>query len=479
MSETSTNSSNPSGIAVESTPNPSSGDLQNINPSYRLNGRNYLQWSQIVRTFLKGRGKLNHLIGAAPKSEDPKFATWDEEDSMIMSWLWNSMQPKISGNCMFLTTAQEIWESVRQTYSKMKDAALMYEIKTKISSTKQGTRSVTEYYNLMKSFWLELDHYQSIKMKCSDDAVMLKNFVEKDRIFEFIAGLNAEFDQIRIQLLGRETLPSLSETFSIIRAEESRRTVMLNSHTLEGSAMISTKFRGEANQGHNVKSENKETEYSKPLNRDKMWCSHCKKPRHTIENCFKLHGKAQVLSRIAGLKGQQRGQTHFTNGEGSAQEKLTFKSDEIGLNKEEIDKLRNLLNSLSELSSACSLAQSEKDFEKDKDDTKEFLELDSLPKSGPLPLVKKFVSPNPQNPPEISHENSPIALPEMEREPIYETQLEKQQPGVKSIAPLQVYSRKRVPISELKQIHAPIHESEPGTESETDYLYNTGASSPP
>ncbi|KAL0410896.1 UNVERIFIED_CONTAM: hypothetical protein Slati_3679300 [Sesamum latifolium] len=192
-------------IVIESTPNPSSGDLQNSNPSYRLNGRNYLQWSQIVRTFLKGRGKLDHLTGIGPKPKDPNFATWDEEDSMIMSWLWNLMQPEISGNHMFLTTAQEIWESVRQAYSKMKDAALMYEIKTRISSSKQGTLSVTEYYNMMKSFWLELDHYQSIKMKCTNDAVMLKNFVEKDRIFEFIADLNAEFDQIHIQLLGRET----------------------------------------------------------------------------------------------------------------------------------------------------------------------------------------------------------------------------------------------------------------------------------
>ncbi|KAL0406119.1 UNVERIFIED_CONTAM: hypothetical protein Slati_3925800 [Sesamum latifolium] len=176
---------------------------------------------------------------------------------MIMSWLWNSMQLEISGNYMFFTTAQEIWESVRQTYSKMKDAALMYEIKTKVSSSKQGTLSVTEYYNMMKSFWLELVHYQSIKMKCTDNVVMLKDFVEKDRIFEFIAGLNAEFDQIHIQILGRETLPSLSETFAIIRAEKSRRIVMLDSHTLEGSAMISQKFRCETNQGQNVRSENK------------------------------------------------------------------------------------------------------------------------------------------------------------------------------------------------------------------------------
>ncbi|KAL0410895.1 UNVERIFIED_CONTAM: Retrovirus-related Pol polyprotein from transposon RE1 [Sesamum latifolium] len=330
---------------------------------------------------------------------------------------------------------------------------------------------------------------------------------------------------------------------------------MLDSHTLEGSAMISKKFRGETNQGQNVRSENKKIKYSKPLNREEMWCSYCKKPRHTIENCFKIHGKNQVHSRNAGLKVQQRGQTHFTNGQRSTQEKLTLKSDEIELNKEEINKLRNLLNSLSEPSSTCSLAQSgkclisysfsasdsplssswiidskaidhmthtptrfvtynpcpgnrkvsvadgslvtvagqgtindqvtertigfakernglyyldespnpsaqEKVSEKDNDDTMEFLEFDSLPKGGPLTSLKKSVSPNPQNLPEI-----PTTLPEMEPEPIDEIQLENQQPSVKSIAPLHVYSRKRVPIPIPMQIH----------ESEPDYLHNTEA----
>ena len=82
-----------------------------------------------MRTVLKGKDKLSHLIGIGLGLEDPKFNQWDEEDSMIMSWLWNSMLPKINGICMFLTMAKEIWETVRQTYSKVRDAAWNYEIK--------------------------------------------------------------------------------------------------------------------------------------------------------------------------------------------------------------------------------------------------------------------------------------------------------------------------------------------------------------
>ena len=61
------------------------GELQNIQAAYRLDGKNYLKWSQLVRTVLKGKGKISHLMGIRPKPGDPRFEAWDEEDSMIMS----------------------------------------------------------------------------------------------------------------------------------------------------------------------------------------------------------------------------------------------------------------------------------------------------------------------------------------------------------------------------------------------------------
>ena len=83
-----------------------------------------------------GKDKISHLLGTRPKVRDPKFNAWDEDDSMVMSWLWNSMTPTISDACMFLSTTKEIWESIRHTYLKARDAAQVYEIKIKIAATK-------------------------------------------------------------------------------------------------------------------------------------------------------------------------------------------------------------------------------------------------------------------------------------------------------------------------------------------------------
>ena len=53
-----------------------------------------------------------------------------------MSWLWGAMQSEVSKNFMFLSFANEIWEIVRQTYSKVQDALVIFEIKIYISSTR-------------------------------------------------------------------------------------------------------------------------------------------------------------------------------------------------------------------------------------------------------------------------------------------------------------------------------------------------------
>ena len=46
------------------------------------------------------------------------------------------MLPEISSTCMFLSIVKEVWEVMRQTYSKVHDAEQVFEIKTKISTTK-------------------------------------------------------------------------------------------------------------------------------------------------------------------------------------------------------------------------------------------------------------------------------------------------------------------------------------------------------
>ncbi|RVW76008.1 Retrovirus-related Pol polyprotein from transposon RE1 [Vitis vinifera] len=295
-----------------------SRELHNIQAAYRLDGKKLSEMVQLVHTVLKGKGKINHLMSTVPKLGDPHFEAWDEEDSMIMAWLWNSMIPEISDTCMFLATAKDIWDAIQQTYSKARDAAQVYEVKVKTVATKQGDKTVTEYANQLKSLWQELDHYRVIKTKCPEDAAILKDFIEQDRVYDFLVGLNPEFDQVRIQILGKQEVPCFNEVVALIRGEESRRCMMHNPQNTDSSAMV-------AGSG---------TTYGALIVR-----------RHAIrvKRCWKLHGKPP--SREWGQKGEQpsnNGQAHVT----TVQQNGATPQEIGSLNQEEVERMRSLICNL-------------------------------------------------------------------------------------------------------------------------------------
>lgn len=66
-----------------------------------------------------------------------------------------------------------------------------------------------------------------IKTKCPEDAAVLKNFIEQDRVYDFLVGLNSEFDQVRVQILGKQEIPCFNEVVALVRGEESRRGLIL------------------------------------------------------------------------------------------------------------------------------------------------------------------------------------------------------------------------------------------------------------
>jgi len=43
---------------------------------------------------------------------------------------------------------------------------------------------------------MEFDHYRVIKVSCSVDSTILKEYVEHDRVYDVLEGLNLEYDQV-------------------------------------------------------------------------------------------------------------------------------------------------------------------------------------------------------------------------------------------------------------------------------------------
>lgn len=69
--------------------------------------------------------------------------------------------------------------------------------------------------------------------RTAKNAAALKKFLEKDKVYKFMAG-SIEYDQVRVQILLKEEMTSLNEEMSLISAEKNRREVTLevNSFTI-------------------------------------------------------------------------------------------------------------------------------------------------------------------------------------------------------------------------------------------------------
>lgn len=104
---------------------------------------------------------MGYLIGEAkePNKPDPTWKKWKAKNSLIMSWMINSMEPNIGKPYLFLSTARKVWEDVRDCYSDLENCSQICHLKTHLWQSKQGDRDVTTYYNLMLTLWQELDKF--------------------------------------------------------------------------------------------------------------------------------------------------------------------------------------------------------------------------------------------------------------------------------------------------------------------------------
>ncbi|KAI5424254.1 hypothetical protein KIW84_030447 [Lathyrus oleraceus] len=178
---------------------------------------------------------------AGPATGDPRYKQWKSENSLIIPWLVSSMGTGIGKPYMFLHSAKNVWEAVKETYFDIQNSSQIFGLKSKLWHAKQGDRSVTAYYNELLTLWQELDLCYDDNWRCIEDSVLFLNRQENDSVFMFLAGFNKDLDEVRGRVLGKVSLSTLRETFVEIRRGEARQGIMMgktprNSES-EGSAL--------------------------------------------------------------------------------------------------------------------------------------------------------------------------------------------------------------------------------------------------
>lgn len=79
---------------------------------------------------------------------------------------------------------------------------------------KQGSKTVTQYFSVLQELWQELDLFLDEEVTCTTCNDKQRKNLEKERVFDFLAGLNRELNDVRGRLVARDPFPSTEGAFA-------------------------------------------------------------------------------------------------------------------------------------------------------------------------------------------------------------------------------------------------------------------------
>ncbi|XP_073119562.1 uncharacterized protein [Henckelia pumila] len=251
-----------------------------------FDGNNYGQWSRAMRIALSAKNKTGFINGTikAPTATDDKFSTWERCNHMVLSWILNAVHPDIATSLIYTEHAFDVWNDLHDRFSQGNDARI-FEIRREIIEHQQGHQSVSIYYTKLKALWDELaSYYDPIACTCGSVKVITERD-EKEKVMQFLMGLNDTFSIIRGSVLLMNPLPDTRKAHALILQHERQNDVAANRDATGYNANFTQqKVQNRARQTKDSESHRLNTG-NKPLQ-----CSYCDLDGHTVDRCFYIHG---------------------------------------------------------------------------------------------------------------------------------------------------------------------------------------------
>lgn len=96
---------------------------------------------------LRAKDKLGFVNGKCemPNEDGTDLEKWLKADSMVMSWILNSISKNIAESFLYMSSIKELWDELAQKFGESNGPQL-YQITRNISSLQQGNQSVMTYF---------------------------------------------------------------------------------------------------------------------------------------------------------------------------------------------------------------------------------------------------------------------------------------------------------------------------------------------
>ncbi|MCH93607.1 hypothetical protein A2U01_0014559, partial [Trifolium medium] len=254
----------------------------NLITQVQLRGENnYDEWTRAMKTSLRARRKWGFIEGTVKKPDEGtvEIEDWWTVQSMLVSWILNTVEPNLRSTMTYMENARDLWEDIKERFS-VANGPKIHQLKADLVACKQAGMTIAAYYGKLKLLWDELANYEQVPV-CSCEGcscgitTKLEKRREEERVHQFLMGLDdVVYGTARSNLLASDPLPNLNRIYSVMIQEERVRTIARNKEE-RGEVMGLAVQIGGKNRGRD--------EF-----KDK--CTNCNIDGHDAANCFQLIG---------------------------------------------------------------------------------------------------------------------------------------------------------------------------------------------
>lgn len=145
----------------------------------------------------------------------------------------------------------------------------------------------------MKKLWEELNNF-CIKSICLCGTKENVHKAEQDRrLIQLLMGLNEVYTAVRGSILMLNPLTSMAQAFSILIQEKKQREFKPRNVMNMDFVSLNASSSGSRNFNRGSTSNAGGSSAGNYVDKSKLFCEFCKRTRHTVQNCYKLHGYPQ------------------------------------------------------------------------------------------------------------------------------------------------------------------------------------------
>lgn len=145
----------------------------------------------------------------------------EEEDgltvnSMIVSWIYNTIDPSIRSTIADREIAKELWDSLKKRFSVTNGVRVQQLTKELVGCT-QGTMSVELDCAKLQKLWEDLAQIESKSGCTCAHRAETERVNENRKLHQFLMGLDGSiYSTVRTNILNMDPLPSVDHAYNMV-----------------------------------------------------------------------------------------------------------------------------------------------------------------------------------------------------------------------------------------------------------------------